>query len=291
MVKNKELQKYQKKEIDIKQTAWNSLSTESQAAYNFDFKLFFKFIKKSAKDITANDILKYIEYLRENNYKNATINRKIASLSKLFKVMKVAGEIKESPVDVLKQFKNISFKTNKEIKISLTIDNIKKAIKDAGSRHEKTIIFVRLLAMSGLRISEMIQIKNEDIEKYDDKNYIVRIIGKGNKERFIYIDNKFLSDIKKVFPDCESEYLLYNKRFNPFDRRNLWAEIKNFFFVTIGKRVHPHLLRHVYATHKIHIEKQDIKAVSLYLGHSTPAITMQVYVNTSLDAKTSKIKI
>lgn len=287
----KELQKYKKLEIDIKKTAWNSLSAESQAAYNFDFKLFFEFINKSAKEIKADDILKYIEHLRSKNYKNASINRKIASLSKLFRIMKIAGEIKENPVDVLKQFKNISFKTNKEVKISLTIDDIKKAIKIAGKQHEKTIIFIRLLAMSGLRISEMIYIKNNDIEKHDDKNYIVRIVGKGNKERFIYIDDKFMKDIKKVFPNCNSEYLLYNKKLKPFDRRNLWAEIKNFFFVTIGKRVHPHLLRHFYATHKINTEKQDIKAVSRYLGHQSVQTTLSSYCDTALDEKSSKIKI
>lgn len=290
-MKNKELQKYEKQEVNIKQTAWNSLSKETQKGYNFDFKLFFDFIKKPATDITADDVLKYVEHLRAKNYKNATINRKIASLSKLFKVMMIAGNIKSNPVDILKQFKNISFKTNKEIKISLKIDDIKKAIKGAGDHHEKTVIFVRLLAMSGLRISEMIYIKNNDIKKHDDKNYIVRIVGKGNKERFIYIDGKFMKDIKKVFPDRGSEYLLYNKKLKPFDRRNLWAEIKNFFFVTIGKRVHPHLLRHFYATHKINTEKQDIKAVSKFLGHSSVSTTLNAYVDTSLDVKNCKIKI
>lgn len=290
-MKDKEIQKYQKSEIDIKQTAWNSLSKESQNSYSFDFKLFFDFIKKSAQDVTANDILKYIDYLRDNNYKNSTINRKISSLSKLFKVMKAAGEIKENPVDILKQFKNISFKTNKEVRISLTIEELKTAVKNPSANDKWIVVIIKMLAKTGLRISELTGIKNDDIEKYDDKNFVIRIVGKGNKERFIFIENKFLQTIRKQYPEKGSEYLFYNNRLGRLDRRRLWSEIKRFFLKKIGKRVHPHMLRHFFATHKINTEKQDIKAVSKFLGHSSVSTTLNAYVDTSLDVKNCKIKI
>jgi integrase/recombinase XerC len=291
MKKNKEIQIYKKNEIDIKQTAWNSLSGESRKAYQSDFKMFFDFIKKPADKIVANDILLYIEYLKEQNYKNSSINRKTASLSKLFKIMVLAGEIKNNPVDSLKQFKNISFKTNKEIKTSLTMQDIKTAIKNPKKNEEKIVIIIRMLVKTGLRISEMINIKNEDIEKYDNNNYIIRIVGKGDKERFIFIELNFLNKIKKIFPDIKSDYLFYNRNNNPLSRMYLWRMMKDFFFKKIGKKVHPHLLRHAYITQKISVEKQDIKAVSRYAGHADVSTTLNMYVDTALDVNKAKIKI
>lgn len=289
--KKNEVQIYKKNEIDIKKTAWNSLSVESQKAYNSDFNLFFDFIKKDAKKIIANDILLYIEHLRKKGYKNSSINRKIASLSKMFKVMIITGEINKNPVDELKQFKNISFKINREVKSSLTMEDIKKAITYAGKEDKKIVLIIRILAKSGLRISEMINIKNKDIEKHDRYNYIIRIIGKGRKERFIFIENIFLKEIKKVFPDKISKYLFYNTLGKPLDRKNIWLQIKDFFFKKIGKNVHPHMLRHTYITQKISVEKQDIKAVSRYCGHSDVSTTLNMYVDKALDVKSSKVKI
>jgi site-specific recombinase XerD len=294
MVKSKkEIQIYKDNEIDVKkEAAWNSLSEESRKAYGFDFKLFFNFINKPPDQVTANDILEYIEFLKEQNYKNATINRKISSLSKLFKVMVVAGEIKQNPVDVLKQFKNVSFKTNKEVKISLTLEDIKEAVNDVSEYDEEIVIIIKTLVKTGLRVSEMINIRNDNIEKYDDKNYNIRIVGKRNKERFIFLENKFLDLIKKIYPDSmESEFLFYNRVGNRLDRRVIWGKIRAFFFRRIGKKVTPHTLRHFYATYKINKEKHDIKAVSRYLGHSDVSTTLNSYVDTALDIKDSKIKI
>jgi site-specific recombinase XerD len=291
-LKNKnEIQPYKKNEVSIKETAWNSLSTESQKAYQSDFDIFFNFIKKPADKVTSNDVLLYIEHLRSQDYKNATINRKIASLSKLFKIMVLSGEIKKNPVDTLKQFKNISFKTNKEVKIALTMEDIKRAIKNPKEEDKEIIIIIRMLAKTGLRISEMINIKNKDIKKHNDNNHIIRIVGKGKKERFVYLESEFLDKIKKVFPVNKKEYLFYNEFGKPFCRKKLWRLISRFFRVKIDKKVKSHDLRHFFITHKIYIDKKDIKSVSLYVGHSSTSITLDMYVDTALSINDSKIKI
>jgi site-specific recombinase XerD len=281
--------------VDVKKAAWNSLSGESQKAYQHDYKLFFQFIGKDAKNITANDVLSYIEHLREEGYKNSSINRKAASLSKMFKVMKLAGEIKENPVEVLKQFKNISMKTNKEVRISLSIDDIKKATKITKSDSIstwKTALIIKVLAMTGLRISEFTGIKNKDITDYDKENKTVRIVGKGRKERFIFLGNSIIKEVKELYPDTpKCEYLFYTIRKTRYDRRVLWLQIKDFFWTRIQKDVHPHLLRHAFITQKISVEKRDIKSVSRYAGHADVSTTLNMYVDKALDVNESKIKI
>ena len=281
--------------VDVKKAAWNSLAKESQKSYQSDYKLFFQFIKKDPKHITADDILSYVEHLRDRGMKNNTINRKVASLSKMFKVAILAGEMQTNPVAVLKEFKNISMKVSKEVKISITIDDVRKAtrIKKIDTLHtRKTSLIVRMLAMTGLRISECTGIKNADIQDHDKSNKIIRIVGKGLKERYIYIDNVFLKEIKQIFPDTKkSDYLFYTVFHRRHDRSVLHRQIKEFFWTRIQKDVWPHALRHCFATHKINVEKQDIKAVSRFLGHSDVSITLNSYVDTALDVNKAKIKI
>ena len=283
------------KSLQVKDAAWNSLSEESKKAYSSDYKLFFSFIGKDPKNITANDILKFIEHLENNDYKNNSINRKIASLSKMFKVMVIAGEIKTNPVDVLKQFRNISHKTSKSIIVGLTFDDIKKTVKvnkNSTDQEKRIIMIIRTLAMTGLRISEFTNIKYRDIEDYDIENKTITIVGKGKKERKIYLPTKFIDEVSSIWPkEKDVPYLFYNYRKHRYDRRVLWKQIKEHFWHRIEKDVHPHLLRHWFATHKISEEKQDIKAVSLYLGHSDVSITLSSYCDTALNIKNSKVKI
>lgn len=287
--------KKENKSIQVKDTAWNSLSEETKKAYAYDYKLFFDFVKKDPSEITASDILAFIEDLENKNYKNSSINRKIASISKMFKVMVVAGEIKINPVDALKQFRNISYKTSRNVNIGLTIQDIKKAVRVLKSSTEQEIkmtLIIRMLSMSGLRISEFINIKNNDIVDFDSKNKIINIVGKGKKERKIYISDIFITEIKEIYPDKKGVlHLFYTLRGNKYNRKALWRQIHNFFDKKIGKRVHPHMLRHFFATYKINVEKQDIKAVSKFLGHSDVSTTLNAYVDTALDVKSSKIKI
>jgi len=296
--KKYEIQLFDNKQVtadQIKTAAWQTLSMASKAAYQNDFDKFFQFIKKPVKNITPHDVLKFLDHLEKEGYKNNTINRKIASLSKMFRVMVLAGEIKTNPVSLLKEFKTITRPTPNTIKVYITIDEIRKALKQSKKfsiQIQKITLMIKMLATSGLRVSEMLNIKKSDITEYDTTNKIIKILGKGKKERYIFIDNSFLDEIYSYYPvSDESEYLFHTHSGNIYDRKYIWKEIKYYFKTTINKDVHPHMLRHFYATHKINVEKQDIKAVSKFLGHSDVSTTLNFYLDTALDEKNSKIKL
>jgi site-specific recombinase XerD len=295
MKENKSLVKFNNNTaIDIKRAAWSALSPESQKAYQSDFNLFLAFIKKSPEEVTAGDILAYNNHLEKQGIKNSTINRKLASLSKMFSVLILAGEIKNNPVAILKKLKKISHVTSREVNISLTIDDIRKvtAIHGSSTDQEKRMsLIIRFLFTTGLRISEMTGIKNNDITVYDKKNYKIRIVGKGKKERFVFLQIELLKEIQILYPPNKVDYLFYSLRYHRFSRKQLWKQIHNKFKEKIGVDVHPHTLRHAFITHKISVEKQDIRAVSRYVGHQDVSITLNMYVDKSLDVKTSKIKI
>jgi len=282
--------------LQIKDAAWQSLSQESQKSYGYDYKLFYEVIKKDPKDITAADIQQYVKHLEDSGYKNNSISRKIASLSKMFKVMVMAGEIRINPIDILKQFHRLSFKSSKSVQVGLTLQDIQKTVKinKNDTLSEKKIkIITKTLAMSGMRISECINIKNEDIASFDENTYIVTILGKGKKQRKIYLSHEFLSEIRKYFPGIKGvKYLFYsNSKGHTYNRKYLWRVLHNLFQEKVGKDVHPHLLRHFFISYKISIEKQDIKAVSRYCGHADTSTTLNMYVDTELNVEDAKLKI
>jgi len=292
---NNALVKQEKKdrEMAIVNAAWNSLSPESRKSYQYDYDQFFSVINKDIKQVNPADIMQYIEHLKIEKLKNATINRKIASLSKLFGTYQKAGIIKQNPVDQLKTLHNINFKSSKDIHISLTLQEVKKATKilKSSTHEEKRIsIIIKMLAKTGLRISEMINIKHNDILDYSEKSFRIRIIGKGQKERFIFLPKDFYDKIIEIFP-VKCDNLFYSIYEKPCNRKTLWLKIRKRFKETTGKDVHPHTLRHWFATTKINVEKRDIKAVSKFLGHSSVQITLDKYVDTALDEKESDIKI
>lgn len=281
---------------DVVEASWMALSSETQKSYKSDMKLFLNFINKEFKNVTVSDISLYINHLKNNSGQtNSTINRKIASLSKLFSVYKKAGIIKENPVDVLKTMQRISFKVSKEAHTPLSLTEIKKAVKinkKDSPITRKNIVIIKTLIDTGMRISELVNMQRKNIEDISEKNYRVRIIGKGSKERFIFLSKLLYSEILENFPDLKNQNIFYSKTGLKYDRRNLWKFIKDHFFNMTGKEgVHPHMLRHFFATYKISTEKKDIKAVSKYLGHSDVSITLNMYVDTALSESDSGIKL
>jgi len=294
-----EIIKYSKNEIDNKKdAAWSVLSENTQKAYQYDYNLFFDFmmhylLKKNISDVNEKDIYEFIRHLENNEYKHATINRKIASLSKMFSVLVLAGEIEKNPVEELKKIKNLNFQTSKEVHISLALQDIKKAIKNNKSstlQYKRISLIIKTLATTGLRVTELINIKHKDLITFENNIFSARIIGKGKKERYVYIHKDLYDEILKLW-SFDNDYIFYNKNNDKYCRKHLWREVKKRFKDVIGQDIWPHLLRHFFITHKISIEKQDIKAVSKYVGHSDISTTLKMYVDTSLDAKDSQIKI
>lgn len=269
------------------QAGYDSLSPATRKAYENDLNAFYRIVGKDITDVTALDIPAYIEALEQAGLKNSTINRKLYSLSKVFKLYQLAGLIDKNPVAELNKVKKVSRAVSKQIDAQIEFADV-QAVIELGTR---TALIINTLANTGLRISELINIKHGDIENHrtGGKEYKrVRIIGKRKKERFIYLSGELYQDIKRTFTGG-GDYLFHSINNKPLNRVNLHKQIKQAFQKYTDKDVHPHSLRHFFATHKINIEKQDIKAVSKYLGHSGTAITLDMYVDTALSAENSMI--
>jgi len=255
-------------------------------AYKSDLQTWWDYSHKNVRESTEQDVLYYIKYLEKKGYQNSTINRKLAALSKIFNIYISLGLATKNPVRDLSSITRIFKPVNSMAYVIVTKHDIEAVICNA---KKKTANIVRFLSNTGLRISEMIEIRKEDLEPFD-KDYIrVRIIGKGKKIRFIFIPYSLYLDVKEVF-DSDSTYLFTSRTGRSLSRVNIYKQINTAFLRYAYKsNITCHSLRHFYATEKIVNEKKDFKAVSKYLGHSSVSTTLNLYTHSQLEPNETQI--
>jgi len=183
-------------------------------------------------------------------------------------------------------------KKNKILPSYLSVDEAQELIEsninsDSNKNNfeaSRNIALLELLYSSGLRISEALNIKFQDIEI---KNKLVKVIGKGRKQRVVPIGGAAISAIenylilrKKIINS--NEFLFVTRTGRQFSANAAWKMVhKKMQHITTVKKKSPHVLRHSFATHLLD-NGAELTAVSEMLGHSSVATT-QIYTHTSVE--------
>jgi len=177
---------------------------------------------------------------------------------------------------VLNQKINLNHpKRNKTIPDILTIDEIKRLIENA--QNPKHRLMIKLLYGCGFRVSEIIDLKKEDINFSEELIHIK--IAKGRKDRFVKIPVSILEELKN-FESFSKKYLFESSRGGKLTTATIQAILKNSARkADIKKRVYPHLLRHSFATHLLE-QGTDLRIIQKLLGHSDIKTT-QIYTQIS----------
>ena len=139
--------------------------------------------------------------------------------------------------------------------------------------------FLRFLWRTGARVSELTGLRLDQCERQGDVVRL-RVVGKGNKERFLRIRSRFFGEIRATFQG--ETYLFETSGHRAFSRIYVSERVHKLAQEVLGRRLGAHALRHSFATWTIR-RTNKIQAVSTYLGHSSTAITMNFYVHEQLD--------
>ena len=251
--------------------------------YQIDLKEFKKFIQnKDISLIEYNNIREYLLYLFDKKYKKKTIARKISSLRSFFKYLYSENIIKNNPMTLIsnpKLDKKLpKFLNFEEIEKILTIPDIKTPI---GIRDS---LILEMLYSTGIRVSELVNIKLNDINFYDRK---IKILGKGNKERYVFFGqicfeklNNYLQNSRPLLIKKETEYLFLNKRSDQLSDRSVRKIVDDIAKkAELKMNISPHVLRHTFATHMLN-EGADLKSVQELLGHENLSTT-SIYTHVS----------
>jgi integrase/recombinase XerD len=238
--------------------------------YSFFVEKFLQKTNKSSEELTQGDVKIYLSELFDSKSKNT--------------VMLAAAALKFFYIEVLKkEFEQIRMpKKDKPLPEVLTKDEVKKLIDAADTLKSRMII--SLLYSTGLRVSELVNLKVEDLNLRENNGWVRR--GKGAKDRLFMISESLGKDLEAFMKDRGNIYVFSKEK--PLTTRNIQKIIKNARNrAGFNKKVTPHTLRHSFATHLLE-QGTDIRIIQTVLGHSSLSTT-QVYTHVSSD-QIKKIK-
>ncbi len=219
----------------------------------------------------------YVRNLREKNYAPTSVIRKVASLRGFFKWITSVGIIKQNPAATLEQPK-----IPQRLPKVISVKEIEEMLHNNLTPEEHVIM--ELLYSCGLRVSELVNLKTNDI---DLSSKYIRCFGKGSKERIIPIGETAKNIIKEYLPQRELVIKQYKINTNKFliseNGKNITRQYVYTFIHNQGKKIHknisPHTLRHSFATHLLE-NGADLRVVQELLGHSDVSTT-QLYTHIS----------
>lgn len=245
-----------------------------------DFLEFNKDILKVDKDI----VNKYMQYLYDKKLSRSSISRRLSSLRSFYNYLYNNGIVSKNYFSLVKNPK----KENNLPKYVKEIDIDKMfSIPDTRSPlGQRNLLIIRMLYATGVRVSELINIKLSDI---DIKERTIKILGKGSKERIVVFGNNtkeilslYLNNGKYKLSKGNNDYLFLNKDGNRLSDRYVREIIDDIIFkASIQMHVSPHMLRHTFATDMLN-NGADLVSVKELLGHES-LNTTSIYTHVSDD--------
>ena len=222
----------------------------------------------------------YISYLYGLDYNNKTISRNISTLKSFFKFLKKNGIVEDNPCTLIS-----NPKIEKKLPKFLNFEEISKLLNAFNTNNEEEIesaLVLELLYSTGMRVSEICNIKINDISLSDKT---IKVSGKGNKERIVYFGAICLNLIElylekryNVVNKYNLDYFLIGKTGKKMNDRTIRKIVDDAAKkVDLGKKISPHVLRHTFATHMLQ-EGSNLRNVQELLGHKNLSTT-QIYTH------------
>ena len=258
----------QKVETELK---IRGMSKQTISTYSLHCRKFLEFIQKSPIEITEDDVKSYLAEKMSHDAAPRSVALTKAAIT--FMTNEILG----------KTIKIKTPKTPRSVPEVLSREEIKLLLDHAKSDKHKLII--ELLYSSGLRLSELINMKLEHLEM-DKRHGWVRG-GKGGKDRMIILSDKVIEHIRQFCGDRNTGYLI-SGRGEQLSRRAVQKALDEIATrAKITKKVHPHMMRHSFATHLLDAGT-DIRKIQVLLGHADLSTT-QIYTQVS-NEEIKKIK-
>lgn len=260
-------------------------SSNTIISYRNDLNLFNIFlVENNIKNVDYQTIRLYLNFLYEKKYSNRAIARHISSLRSFFKYMKKQNIIEDNPMLLIsnpkqeKKLPKVVFDNELEKLLATPDINTPIGLRDA--------LILEMLYSTGVRVSELVNIKIKDINLNGRE---IRILGKGNKERIVLYGTK-CSDLIKNYLDKSRDKFINEKHINDYlilsktGKQINTREIRNIIDKVskdANLKIHlsPHVLRHTFATDMLN-NGADLKSVQQLLGHESLSTTT-IYTHVS----------
>ena len=276
----------------------NYLSSEKRfsvhtiTSYSNDINQFFLFLSEEYKitselsEVNFQIVRSWIASLLEQGVTPRSVNRKISTLKTFFKFLIREGVIQESPM-----LKVVAPKSKKRLPLFVEEDQIESLLNgvefDDGFIGDRDKLIIELFYVTGIRLSELINIKISDLNF--DKN-IVKVLGKRNKERLIPLSARIVKELQFFIENYNIDNYLFTNLGGTKVYTKLVYRVVNKYIGKISSinKKSPHILRHTFATHMLN-NGADINAIKELLGHANLSAT-QVYTHNTIEKLKSVYK-
>lgn len=263
------------------------LSENTINSYGIDLKLFLEYLREneipSFKQVNKEVIVNYMQAEKNNNKANSSILRSVSSLRKFFQYLAQEKIIEKDPMLLID-----TPKKKQHLPQVLTKEEVEKLLRSPNTGQVLGLrdrAMLELMYATGLRISEIINLKLEDLHLTMGT---LQTLGKGHKERIVPVGdeaikwvNRYLEEARpKLLKQKRSNYLFLNFHGNNLTRQGVWKNLKaEVRKAGIQKNITPHTLRHSFATHILE-NGADLRIVQELLGHADISTT-QIYTHLS----------
>ncbi len=263
-------------------------SPHTVTAYRTDLDQFFIFIQHQydTEDITGINhfmIRSWLVSLMDQHLSSRSVGRKLTSLKSFYRYCLKEGAVESNPVSRV-----VAPKTSKRLPVFIEKENMDLLLDQIdfgeGYRGMRDRLMVELFYLTGMRRSELMNLKEQDI---DFTQNTFRVLGKRNKERLIPFTpelgktlNQYLEVKRSEFGECDQLFL--TDKGSKMYPRLIYSTVKKYLsMVTTSAKKSPHVLRHTFATHLLN-EGADLNAVKELLGHANLAAT-QIYTHNTIE--------
>jgi len=261
-------------------------STHTVVAYQNDLLQFSDYLSQAYKisniaEVNHLIIRSWIVDLMNQKITPRSVNRKITTLKTFYKFLLRQKIVAENPmlkIQSPKTSKRLPVFVEKE-KMDVLLDNVEFGEDFSGQRNK---LIIELFYSTGMRLSELINLKTADIDLYSNT---LKVLGKRNKERIIPFSAELKKQIEKYMAlkvDTTNEYLLSRESGKKLYEKFVYTIVKTYLsqVTTIDKKS-PHVLRHTFATHMLN-NGADLNAIKDLLGHANLSAT-QVYTHNTVE--------
>ena len=255
------------------------LSNNTVKAYEADISSFFQWLDNEDlkyKNLLEDHINQYISFLFQRKMRSSSVNRKISSIKSFYIFLVKRNFVKNSPLNDL-----VTPKQEKYLPESMSEAEVDKLLNSpdvANKIENRDKAMIEMLYATGMRISELVNLKITDV---DMKRCVVKVFGKGSKERLVPFGETALDSLRSYLNEREqssSKEIFLSNRGKKMTRVAFWQRVKVYLIrENLKNSISPHTLRHAFATHLLN-RGADLRSVQLLLGHSDLSTT-QIYTH------------
>jgi len=269
-----------------------SVTTRINVLYRSEIKLFYDFCTRNDFEATNSALEEWLNLLLAEGYSASTIRKRFYGVKKLLLALHDEKEFENENARILSEYNlKCGLQQIKLPKRSAFIVDPTKILSEDDVRllyqksKPKIGLIIEFLFVTGVRNNELVNIRRKHVKEISNDCYSIQIMGKGIKQRTVYINSGLRRRIRDTFKS--KEFLFETRNHTKYDRQHICLMISRAGKKILNRKITPHYLRHSFCTHLIKTTNNDVRSVSAYMGHSAQWTT-QIYNHSTLDPKSLK---